>query len=132
MPVKIDLVAHDLVLTKEEEGAKMIIKNIPFNTGEATLLPESFNELNKLVNLLRDSPNVKVEISGHTDNTGSEATNKTLSNNRALSVRNYLISQGIAGERIRCNDYGFDRPIASNNTEEGRASNRRVEIKIEN
>jgi len=129
-PVRIDLVTHDLTLTKEEIGAKMVIENILFNTGETNLLPESLNELNKLVNLLRESPNIKIEVSGHTDNTGSEATNKTLSNSRALSVRNYLVSQGISGERIGYNDYGFDRPIASNNTEEGRAANRRVEIKI--
>ena len=124
------LLIRNFVLTKMESGAKMVIENILFNTGKATLLPESFNSLNKLVNLLRENPKVKIEVSGHTDNTGSAATNKTLSKNRALSVRNYLISQGIAGERVEYNGYGFDRPIAPNNTEEGRAANRRVEIEI--
>ena len=124
------LVIRNFAMTKMESGAKMVIENILFNTGKATLLPESFNELNKLVNLLRENPNVKIEVSGHTDNTGSAALNKTLSRNRALTVRNYLISQGIAGERVEYEGYGFDRPIAPNNTEEGRAANRRVEIEI--
>jgi len=124
------LVIRNFVLTKMESGAKMVIENILFNTGKATLLPESFNSLNKLVNLLRENPKVKIEVSGHTDNTGSAATNKTLSRNRALSVRNYLISQGITGERVVYEGYGFDRPIAPNNTVAGRAANRRVEIEI--
>ena len=124
------LVIRNFVLKKMESGAKMVIENILFNTGKATLMPESFNSLNKLVNLLRENPRVKIEVSGHTDNTGSAATNKTLSKNRALSVRNYLISQGIDGERVVYEGYGFDRPIAPNNTAEGRAANRRVEIEI--
>ena len=124
------LVIRNFIMKKMESGAKMVIENILFNTGAATLLPESFNSLNKLVNLLRENPKVKIEVSGHTDNTGSASTNKTLSRNRALSVRNYLISQGIAGERVEYNGYGFDRPIEPNTTPEGRAANRRVEIEI--
>jgi len=124
------MVIRNFSLKKMESGAKMVIDNILFNTGAATLLPESYTSLNKLVNLLRENPNVKIEVSGHTDNTGSAALNRTLSRNRALSVRNYLISQGIAGERVMYEGYGFDRPIAPNNTAEGRAANRRVEIEI--
>jgi len=108
----------------------MVIDNILFNTGASTLLPESYNSLNKLVNLLRENPKVRIEVSGHTDNIGSATTNKTLSRNRALSVRNYLISQGIAGERVNYDGYGFERPIAPNDTPDGRAANRRVEIEI--
>jgi outer membrane protein OmpA-like peptidoglycan-associated protein len=124
------LIIRNFVLKKMASGAKMVIDNILFNTGKATLMPESFAALNKLVNLLRENPKVKIEVSGHTDNVGSAATNKTLSKNRALTVRNYLISQGIAGERVMYEGYGFDRPIAPNNTEAGRAANRRVEIEI--
>ena len=126
------LVIRNFVLKKMEVGVRVTIENILFNTGAATLRPESFTELNKLVNLLRENPTVRIEVSGHTDNVGSAATNRTLSRNRALSVRNYLISQGIAGERIEFNGYGFDRPVAPNTTEEGRAANRRVEIEILN
>ena len=124
------MLIRNFVLKKMESGAKMVIDNILFETGKASLLPGSYAALNKLVNLLRENPKVKIEVSGHTDNTGSATTNKTLSRNRALSVRNYLISQGIEGERVEYNGYGFDRPIESNNTAEGRAANRRVEIEI--
>ena len=124
------LVIRNFALKKMESGAKMVIDNILFNTGASTLLPESYNSLNKLVNLLRENPKVRIEVSGHTDNIGSATTNKTLSRNRALSVRNYLISQGIAGERVNYDGYGFERPIAPNDTPDGRAANRRVEIEI--
>ena len=124
------MVIRNFTLKKMESGAKVVIENILFNTGKATLLPESFTELNRLANLLRENPSVKIEVSGHTDNTGSAATNKTLSKNRALSVRDYLISQGIARERVLYEGYGFDRPIAPNTTVAGRAANRRVEIEI--
>ncbi|MDR1673382.1 MAG: OmpA family protein [Bacteroidales bacterium] len=126
------LLVRNFALKKMESGVKVVIENILFNTGKSTLLPQSFSELNKLVNLLRENPNVRIEISGHTDNVGSAATNKKLSKNRALSVRNYLISQGITGERVEYEGYGFERPIAPNDTEEGRAANRRVEIEILN
>ncbi|MDR1153088.1 MAG: OmpA family protein [Bacteroidales bacterium] len=124
------LIVRNFALKKIESGAKVVIENILFNTGNATLRPESFTELNKLVNLLKENATVKIEISGHTDNTGSAALNRKLSKNRALSVRNYLLSQGIAVERLEYEGYGFDRPIAPNDTEEGRAANRRVEIEI--
>jgi len=124
------MVVRNFALKKMETGAKMVIDNILFDTGKASLLPASFNSLDRLVHLLTENPKVKIEVSGHTDNVGSAATNKTLSKNRALSVRNYLISQGIEGERVLFEGYGFDRPIAPNTTAVGRAANRRVEIEI--
>ena len=124
------MVIRNFNLRKMESGAKLVIENILFNTGNATLRPESFASLNKLVNLLKENPKIKIEVSGHTDNTGSAATNKSLSRNRALSVRNYLISQGIAAQRVNYEGYGFDRPVAPNTTAAGRAANRRVEIEI--
>jgi len=124
------LVIRNFNLKKMESGVKIVIENILFNTGNATLRKESFPSLNKLVALLKENPNVKIEVSGHTDNTGSAATNKTLSKNRASSVRNYLISQGISGDRVKFEGYGFERPIAPNTTADGRAANRRVEIEI--
>ena len=124
------LLLRNFKLKKLQSGAKIVIENILFNTGNATLKPESFTELNKLVNLLRENPDIRIEVSGHTDNTGSAATNKNLSKSRALSVRNYLTSQGIAVNRIEYEGYGYDFPIADNNTAEGRAENRRVEMKV--
>jgi outer membrane protein OmpA-like peptidoglycan-associated protein len=124
------LIIRNFVMKKMESGAKIVIENILFNTGNATLRPESFTELNRLLNLLKENPTVRIEISGHTDNTGSATLNRKLSKNRALSVRNYLLSQGIAVERLEYEGYGFDQPVAPNDTEEGRSVNRRVEIKI--
>jgi len=124
------LVIRNFNLKKMESGVKIVIENILFNTGNATLRSESFASLNKLVTLLKENPNVKIEVSGHTDNTGSAATNKLLSKNRARSVKDYLTSKGISAERVNYEGYGFDRPIAPNTTADGRAANRRVEIEI--
>ncbi|MDR1865265.1 MAG: OmpA family protein [Bacteroidales bacterium] len=124
------LIVKNFTMQKMQSGAKIVIENILFNTGNATLRPESFVELNKLVNLLKENPTVKIEVSGHTDNVGSAAMNKKLSKNRALAVRNYLLSQGIVTDRVEYEGYGFDRPLMPNDTEEGRAVNRRVEIEI--
>ena len=123
-------VIRNITLKKIEVGAKMVIGNILFNSGNANLRPESYAAMNRLVELMRENPTLKIEVSGHTDNVGSAANNKTLSNNRAITVRNYLTSQGIAADRLEYNGYGPDRPIAPNNTEEGRASNRRVEVEV--
>jgi len=117
-------------LKKLQSGAKIVVENILFNTGNATLKAESYSELNKLVNLLKENPSVRIEVSGHTDNVGSASVNKNLSKSRAMSVMNYLISQGISSARLEYEGYGFDRPVQPNTTAEGRAANRRVEIKV--
>lgn len=122
--------AKNFQLKKMLVGAKIVIQNILFNTGKSTLKAQSFNELDKLVNLLLKNENIRLEVSGHTDNVGSASVNKRISKARALTVRNYLISRGVAPERIEYQGYGFDQPIAPNNTEEGRKQNRRVEMKI--
>jgi outer membrane protein OmpA-like peptidoglycan-associated protein/tetratricopeptide (TPR) repeat protein len=124
------LIVRNFEMKKLQIGAKVVVEHILFKTGNATLRTESYGELNKLANLLKENPNIKIEVSGHTDNVGSAATNKKLSKNRALSVKKYLVSQGVASERVEYEGYGFDRPIAPNDTEEGRAANRRVEIEI--
>ena len=124
------LMVQNFELQKIKTGARIVIANILFNTGKATLKAESYAELNKLATLLHENPQVRIEVSGHTDNVGSAAVNKRLSRSRALSVRNYLVSQGISGDRVDFEGYGFDRPIAPNETAEGRAANRRVEIEV--
>ena len=83
-----------------------------------------------MVRLLKENETVRIEVSGHTDNVGSAALNRKLSRERAFTVKNYLESQGIEPSRIEYEGYGFDRPIESNNTAEGRAANRRVEIEV--
>ena len=80
--------------------------------------------------MLKDNPTVKIEISGHTDNVGKPADNLALSNSRAKSVVNYLISKGIAAQRLVAKGYGETKPMADNKTEEGKAKNRRTELKV--
>ena len=113
-----------------EKGAKVILNNIFFETGKATLTPESKVELDRAVDLLRMNPGMKIEISGHTDNVGSLASNMTLSQARAVSVVNFLVGGGIASARLLPKGYGPNVPIASNDTPEGRQSNRRTEFLI--
>ena len=86
--------------------------------------------MNCYVQLLKDNPTVKIEISGHTDNVGKPSDNLTLSNNRAKSVVNYLITKGISAQRLVAKGYGETKPVADNKTEEGRAKNRRTELKV--
>ena len=122
--------AKNFNLKKMESGVKIVIENILFNTGKSTLKAESFKEIDKLAELLEKNPKVRVEVSGHTDNVGSASVNKKISKSRALTVKNYLVSRGILEDRIEYQGYGFDQPIAPNDSPEGRATNRRVEIKI--
>ena len=111
-------------------GSKIALRNIFFDVNKATLRSESNAELDRLVKLLKDVPNLKIEISGHTDNTGSAATNETLSQQRAEAVVTYLVNHGIAANRMTAKGYGSSRPIASNGTEDGKQQNRRTEFEI--
>ena len=123
-------IIKDVLLNKMEVGQKVVLKNIFFDYAKATLRPESYPELNRLLKLLTDYPKLKIEISGHTDNRGSRATNTKLSNNRAKAVYDYLIANGIDATRLTYKGYAFDQPIATNDTDEGRQQNRRVEFKV--
>jgi len=111
------------------QGDIMVLKGVNFESGSAKLLPESMNVLDSIANDLLDNPDLNIEIGGHTDNTGSAATNRRLSKERAETVRAYLVGKGIPAARLTTMGYGPDRPIASNKTEDGRAANRRVELK---
>lgn len=111
-------------------GSKIALRNIFFDTGKSTLRAESNAELDRLVKLLKDVPTLKIEISGHTDNTGSATLNATLSQARAEAVVNYLKGKGIAANRMTAMGYGSSRPIASNGTADGRQQNRRTEFEI--
>jgi outer membrane protein OmpA-like peptidoglycan-associated protein len=120
----------DIKLKKVEVGSTIVLNNIFFDFNKATLRPESASELDRLVKLLTDLPTLKIEISGHTDNIGASAYNKKLSEQRAKSVVDYLVGKSIAADRLTFVGYGFDKPIATNDTEEGRQMNRRTEFKI--
>ena len=125
-----DVVNKDFYLQKLEVGAKVVLKNIFFETGKATLKEESFQQLNTVVEFMKDNPTLKLEISGHTDNVGGLAYNMKLSENRAKAVVNYMVSQGIGTERLTFKGYGPKQPVAPNTTAAGKAQNRRVEFKI--
>jgi outer membrane protein OmpA-like peptidoglycan-associated protein len=113
-----------------EVGNKVILKNIFFDTNKYQLQPDSRAELQKLIEFMDLNPTVKIEISGHTDNVGNDASNQTLSENRAKSVYDFLISGKIDPSRMVFKGYGKTQPIAPNDNDENRAKNRRTEFKI--
>lgn len=111
-------------------GSNVTLHNVFFDIDKAQLKEESFKELDLLYEFLMINPQTVIEISGHTDNTGSDAHNDSLSIERAKTVRDYLLTKGIASQRIQFKGYGSTQPIASNSTEEGRQQNRRTDFKI--
>lgn len=113
-----------------EVGAKMELYNIYYETDSFRILPQSEPELGKLVAFLKNNPGLKVQIQGHTDSSGSAERNQKLSENRALSVLEYLVNQGIAKSRLQSEGFGDKVPVADNATEEGRRQNRRTTVKI--
>ena len=120
----------DIPLTPLVKGEKIALKNVFFDTNSTTLKPESRVELDKLVVIMKQNPNIRIEIGGHTDNVGTAEYNRRLSEGRAKTTSDYLISQGIPANRLVSKGYGLNNPIATNDTEEGRAINRRTEAKI--
>jgi len=119
-----------LNVEKAEKGKSFVLDNILYATGAADLFPQSFITLDEFVDYLKFNPKMKVEIQGHTDNVGSEAENRALSEKRAINVKNYLQEKGIAANRITAKGYGASKPMADNNTAAGRAKNRRTEFLI--
>ena len=120
-------------LTKAEPGNAVLLDNVNFKRGTSELEKDQTQKvLLGLAEFLKENPELKIRINGHTDNVGDPGLNKQLSLDRAGSVRDYLISQGVEFERIRISGWGGTRPIASNVTEAGRAKNRRVELVVEN
>jgi outer membrane protein OmpA-like peptidoglycan-associated protein len=119
-----------VLLQPIEVGNKVILKNIFFDTNQSEIKDESKPELKKLVDFLNLNPTVHIEVSGHTDNVGSDQLNQTLSANRAKSVYQYLVDNNINPTRLVYKGYGETQPVASNDTEEDRSKNRRTEFKI--
>lgn len=111
-------------------GESVTLKNLSFETNKSEILSSSFNELDKLVSYLQSHKTITIELTGHTDNIGKEEDNQKLSEARAKAVEDYLISKGIPKERISYKGFGSTKPITTNDTEEGRQQNRRVEFKI--
>lgn len=118
----------DIEVLGLKPGASLKLNNVLFETASAFLMPESYEELDRLVKMIKDNPDLVVEIAAHTDNVGNEKYNLSLSDQRAASVLEYLVDNGVNPSRTRSKGYGFAKPVANNNTEEGRALNRRVEF----
>ena len=114
------------------EKVNVAAKKVFFATGSSKLLAKSYPALNSVVTVLTDNPTYKVDIEGHTDTTGTHEKNMVLSNDRAASVKAYLVSKGIDESRIKSEGFGPDKPIATNKTAAGKAKNRRVEMKLRN
>mgnify|MGYP000215212026 CR=1 FL=1 len=123
-------IKRDLYLVPIEHGQSIRLNNIFFEFAKYDLLEDSYSELNRVYDFMLKNPNIKIKIAGHTDNVGSKTFNQNLSEKRAKAVADYLISKGIDKKRIQTIGYGMDKPIASNETEEGRQQNRRVEFII--
>ncbi|MFM9984503.1 MAG: OmpA family protein, partial [Flavobacteriales bacterium] len=117
-------------LQKLRAGAIIPLNNVFFETNKYDLLPQSKAELDRLVSLLAANPTRKVEIGGHTDNVGNDQANQLLSENRANAVVQYLISKGIAADKLISKGHGETSPVDTNETDAGRAKNRRTELKI--
>jgi outer membrane protein OmpA-like peptidoglycan-associated protein/tetratricopeptide (TPR) repeat protein len=120
----------NLELIKVKVGKKVVLNNILFETGKSILTSGSYMELERLLNIMKENDQMKIEISGHTDKTGSEPLNFKLSEARAKTVVEYLVQKGIDRTRMEFRGYGSLQPISDNTTSAGRSKNRRVEFKI--
>ncbi|MEZ0611085.1 OmpA family protein [Fibrella sp. WM1] len=126
----LEIKGKELKLVPILEGEVVRLNNVFFDTGKAILRDESGPELDRIVALLNDKPKLVIEVDGHTDNTGSNEVNNKLSQDRADAVREYLIGKGIEPDRVASKGFGESKPVATNDTDEGRQQNRRVEFVI--
>jgi outer membrane protein OmpA-like peptidoglycan-associated protein len=118
----------EIVLTRLAPGAQITLKNLRFESGSARLMVGFQPDLDPVLDALRDNPDLRILIVGHTDNTGDAADNLILSQNRAAAVLNHFVAAGLAPDRFETRGLGATSPIASNDTEAGRALNRRTEL----
>ena len=125
-----NLVNKTIELKNIKIGSKIALRNVFFDSGKSEIRSESNTELDRLAQLLKDVPGLKIELSGHTDNTGSAPNNLKLSQSRADAVVNYLTAKGIAANRMKAVGYGSNKPVAENSTVQGRQDNRRTEFEI--
>jgi OOP family OmpA-OmpF porin len=114
----------------EPVAERIVLRGVNFDFDRAVIRPDASVILDEVVSILSGRPDVEVRVEGHTDATGPEAYNQVLSERRAASVRDYLVEQGIAASRLTSAGFGESQPIAANDTREGRALNRRVELQV--
>ena len=121
-------VVRNIMLTRK--GGSIVLENLIFAQGKATISPESFPSLDEVVVMLKERPSIVVQLEGHTDSQGNEKMNLELSQDRVDNVKKYLVSKGIAKDRIRTKAFGGSQPLVQGNSLEARAKNRRVEMRI--
>lgn len=124
--MKQDVTASSMFEALNRDGH--IALYINFDTGKSTIRDESKPVIDQIVQMMKANPDLKIGVEGHTDNVGTPASNKTLSEARAKSVVSAIVTQGVSADRLNPAGFGQEKPIADNNTEEGRARNRRVEL----
>jgi K(+)-stimulated pyrophosphate-energized sodium pump len=119
------------------EGSEAISKDLWFNmngitfdTNKASIKKESDEQINHIAEVLKAFPKVNIKIGGYTDNTGKANANKKLSNSRAIAVKKAIVAKGVKADRMDAEGYGSDHPVASNDTEEGRQQNRRIDVRV--
>ncbi|MCL1938625.1 MAG: fibro-slime domain-containing protein [Candidatus Azobacteroides sp.] len=118
----------EMLLESVMNEGKFITYDITFDVGKSTIKPEAMNEINRITKLMKENPNLKFSVEGHTDSTGNAASNQTLSDARSKAVVDKLVEMGISADRLQSAGKGQTSPIADNSTDEGRAKNRRVEF----
>jgi outer membrane protein OmpA-like peptidoglycan-associated protein len=123
-------ISHEIKVQPIKQGSKLVLKDIFFDFNSHNLQDSSYIELNRVIGLLKENPSINIEISAHTDDVGSDEFNLKLSQKRAHGIVDYLVSQGADRKRLKPIGFGKSKPIAKNDTEEGRAKNRRVELKV--
>ena len=121
-------VVRNIILTKK--GASIVLENLIFAQGKATISPESFPSLDEVVVMLKERETITVQLEGHTDNQGNAKLNLELSQDRVDNVKKYFVSKGIAKDRIKTKAFGGTQPLVQGNSQEARAKNRRVEMRI--
>ena len=125
-----DPLTLDIYLEPVRAGRSIVLNNLFFDVNQYALQPKSRTELNRLVGFMKQYPEVQVEVSGHTDDVGSDDDNLVLSQNRAKSVYTYLVGQGVSAQRLRYKGYGESKPLMPNDSDEHRQQNRRIELRI--
>ena len=123
-----NIIIRDINLTSE--GETVVLDHLIFEQGKAVINPKSFQQLDELVAMMKDSPKVEIQLEGHTDNIGNQEANLKLSQQRVDAVKKYITTRGVNKNRVKTKAYGGSQPIAKENTEEARARNRRVEMRV--
>jgi outer membrane protein OmpA-like peptidoglycan-associated protein len=123
-------ISHSIDLEPIKEGASIVLQNTFFELNSYEILKESYKDMEEILSVFIQNPGIVIEISGYTDNTGTDDHNLILSQKRAESVMKYLVNRGIDPRQLTSKGYGKSIPIANNETEEGRRLNRRTEMRV--